>query len=110
MTADWIRYAKVGDKVVCVDAANRPGRFWRRERKLVAGSVYTITGIFVSEMLLDPGEILFEFAEMGKFVDAAGRRLGYRACRFRPIQPSKTDISIFTDMLKKAGKRIEETA
>lgn len=106
----WIQTAKIGDKVVCVDDAPRPGRFWAPGRKPVAGGIYTIAAIFVDETGKDPGETLFEFSEIGRFHNKHGGRLGYRPARFRPVTTRKIDISWAHDILKKASKPVEETA
>jgi hypothetical protein len=76
----------VGQKVVCVEGEPTWGLF--------EGSVYTISrvGLFggkVTRHHVDVSEIRNEIP------------LGWRATRFRPLVETKTDISIFTNMLTK---------
>jgi hypothetical protein len=90
MSADWIKTAKVGDKVVCVDPTNDP--FIKNVTK---GRVYTIRG-FIEWY----GEVGFYLEELTNEMCLVGVEWAYRSDRFRPVHPRKTDISIFTDMLK----------
>lgn len=83
----------VGQKVVCVDAANLIGGIWYGDVPLV-GAVYTITNIAPSPLALYWPErhipaALF-FAEIkNTSPHILGRDGGYDAGRFRPV----TDIS-----------------
>jgi hypothetical protein len=70
-------------KVVCVKSCAG----W----DLVAGRVYTISGIGTWN-----GRLHVDVAE----VERVDPGLGWRADRFRPIVERKTDISIFTAMLR----------
>ncbi len=79
----------VGMKVVCVDDSD--GQCHRNSGSLKRGEVYTISRIEADafpELAVQVSELPYRWYE---FV---------RASRFRPVQPRKTDISIFTDMLK----------
>jgi hypothetical protein len=75
---------RVGEKVVCVDPVNEWGFI------LVRGQIYTISkvGMFFSELHVDVIEALTPHS------------LAWRASRFRPVVERKTDISIFTKILK----------
>lgn len=82
---------RVGQKVVCVDDAPSLGREWfGYEPK--EGAVYTIAG--------------FSHGRYGDYqvlvLVELNHPWGYRASRFRPVAERKTDISIFTAMLKEA--------
>lgn len=82
---DWIKTAKVGDMVVCVEACKSYG--------LIKGSVYKIIEIGVGIE--------------GLPMISVDRKMGlpstpdWYARRFKPTVPRKTDISIFTRMLTK---------
>ena len=77
----------VGQKVVCVDARARPGKYWARHQgKLVEGRVYTVArGTYAHPTLA---------SEVIDLVEVQCNRLNsgdpaFRAARFRPV----TDIS-----------------
>jgi hypothetical protein len=75
---------RVGQKVVCV---NDSCQYWTRPwiRK---GHVYTVS----------------HFADNGvHLVESPGKPRGFFSWRFRPAVERKTDISIFTKMLKPQG-------
>jgi hypothetical protein len=88
---------RVGQKVVCVDAAPRRGRRWVYDDPPVEGRVYTIEGIIDFEG--EPNLILIEQKR-----DPRSDYEGYRACRFRPVVERKTDISFAHEILRKASK------
>lgn len=83
----------VGQKVVCVDDTNM--RLEPQERGPVYGEVYTVRGfydcdgIWLSEIKNDPVVHTDGFTESAFYI-----------WRFRPLIERKTDISIFTEMLK----------
>lgn len=98
MTPDWIKTAKVGDKVVCANHDLAPGMLSAREATdPQIGEVVTIEDIYEAD-----GHIWLGFEGFNDF--------DYWAMNYRPVDPRKTDISIFTDMLKKADKPVEEDA
>ena len=82
---DW----HVGMKVVCVDASG-----W--EHRLQQGAVYTLSAIGSAFGGLYIG-LVETPSETGP--------LHWYARRFRPVQPRKTDISIFEAMLTGAKER-----
>lgn len=113
----WIKSAKVGDKVVCVDAAERnpvvhfnllPGMDGLRE-----GAIYT-----VRSMYFDPlwRKVLLRVEEIERlpfgYVAFTGEEFetGFDPMRFRLIASKATDITIFTDMLKPVNQPVEEHA
>lgn len=109
--ADWIKSAQVGDKVVCVNAAPMRSVFgWDKGEEIFEGRIYTIDAVFTD----DDDLVCFDFQEVKRTEKAVsyfgGRRIGYGAYRFRPVQPRNSDISIFTDMLKPVGQPVEELA
>jgi hypothetical protein len=63
------------------------------------GEVYTVSKIWIigEEVMIDLVELPFPGVD--------GFYPGYRARAFRPVQTRKTDISIFTEMLKKTKER-----
>lgn len=104
----------VGQKVVCVDASNRPGRRWYPGEAPVEGSVYTIVGVRASKK---PERAPFVLAfkelerceEMRAWLIERGRKdwPGYGSNRFRPLVERKTDISIFKAMLSPSDARVD---
>jgi hypothetical protein len=98
---DW----HVGMKVVCVDDdwdfGPLPGETFPK-----AGAVYTIRSLSI-----EGSEVFVQLAEIVNpvcvFEDIIGES-EFAAVNFRPVQPRKTDISIFTAMLDSARER--ETA
>lgn len=92
---DW----HVGMKVVCVNSSGRmPSGHQLEERR-----VYTVTAI-------DAG--LFFEQQTERVLITVGVRLQglgdnwFQARRFRPVQPRKTDIGIFTAMLNSAKRQV----
>lgn len=89
----------VGMKVVCIKdgAWQLAGGFVDREVIFpLAGAVYTILAIGAVG-----DEVYVKLVECGDYAQFA-------AFRFRPVQPRKTDISIFHSILN--GHRISEDA
>ena len=99
----------IGQKVVCViggetSAPNIPTDqpwYWRGDPP-VKGRIYTITGFEHNDYW---NHDVVRLAEIGN-------DQGYWVGRFRPIVEKKTDISIFTEILKtgkiKRNKRVKE--
>jgi hypothetical protein len=79
---DW----HVGMKVVCVDNST-----W--EHRLKLNGVYTIAAIDTAHF----DDRLY----IGLVETPSKNILQWLASRFRPVQPRKTDISVFTRMLNK---------
>lgn len=82
-----------GQRVVCVDASPT---YLGRPVPLRKGAVYTIAAIGEEDFYGVLGLYLVEIAagSDGKHLDA------FRHTRFRPAVERKTDISVFTAMLK----------
>ncbi len=91
----------VGQKVVCIDAKNRPGHVWKRNDAPVQGRIYT-----VARVLIENGGTSLQLHEQKRHPRSMWK--GYHACRFRPVVARKTDISIFKEMLvpKKAREPV----
>lgn len=106
--SSWIKTAKAGDKVCCVNDNPHPFT-WDQEEAPKIGAVYTISDIWIEE-----GLTAFDLVEIKrsdrsrKHWSMFGLRVGYSAHRFRPVQPRKTDISIFTRILNTAPSEHEE--
>lgn len=87
---------RVGQKVVCVDASEKNGR-WFADAP-IEGRVYTIVGF--AETKRGTGLLLQEIANDEEFCGS------YSPNRFRPIVERKTDISIFTAMLNPSHEKV----
>ena len=85
----------VGQKVVCIRGATRSS-MTRGNWAPKTGGVYTVRGIYNGPERVD---LNFEEYVHHEFHDC-GAEYGWDASRFRPVVERKTDISIFTDMLK----------
>jgi hypothetical protein len=104
--SDWIKTAKVGDKVVCIND-EWPGFV---ANPLQAGAVYTIAEITPDRFGWNyshgahngPGLRLVETQNNLADVDR------FTWLRFRPVTPRKTDISFAHEILRKASKPVEE--
>lgn len=84
---------RVGQKVVCVDAS--PWLNTTHLPCLVKGGVYTVSATCNGQFSL-PSVMVDGFPPV--FIYAR---------RFRPVVDRPTDISIFTEILDKAGKVVE---
>jgi hypothetical protein len=87
-----------GQKVVCVHDENSA-------ECLVQDQIYT-----VKEVVVIPGTIYLTLVEVGvpNYMSPAGRQPGWFHWRFRPLQETKTDISVFTKLLKTKKKVLED--
>jgi hypothetical protein len=100
---DWIKTAKVGDNVVCVDGAWSPRQRRAADRQGLPlpeeGGIYTIRTIGV----VIPGRVHVRLEELiNPILDYAFKgpiEQAFDHVMFRPVQPRKTDISIFTRLL-----------
>lgn len=109
MSAEWIKTAKVGDKVTPI--AEWPNtREHDNEILPKFGEVYTIRSIEIDAD--GPGIRLIEIVNQKQIYRDGASLLwcecNYAAAGFRPVEPRKTDISIFTGMLN--PKRATEPA
>jgi len=117
MSAEWIKAAKVGDRVVAVDMDRYEPKGYVLLEPVVApetGKIYTIRSITIGVL---GGVVCFKVHEIAdqkvRVLINGEERIGdvvFDAVGFRPVQPRKTSISIFTDILKKASKPVEEHA
>ena len=94
---------RVGQKVVCINSENRPGKVWIWDDAPTEGKVYTI-----SALSFERGERVVELIELPRHPESKLR--GYAAFRFRPIVERKTDIAIFTKLLAPTKQRAMEDA
>lgn len=104
----------VGQKVVCVDASNTPGRRWYPGEAPVEGYVYTIVGVRAATK---PGgsPFVLVFKELDRcremkawYARHGGRHWpGYGSDRFRPVVDRPTDIGIFKAMLNPANGTVD---
>lgn len=96
---DW----KVGDKVVCVNDGYVPQR-WKTIGGLdglTTGKVYTIRriGPQYGHVTVSLEEIVRPIRGVKTDGSPLTEEIGYNPSRFRPVQPRKTDISVFTALL-----------
>lgn len=100
--SDWIKTAKVGDKVVCTKQGAWKLTFGRDNggNAPANGDICTIIEISFAPKGEIAGMAILSLEEFGEH--------WWDARRFRPVEPRKTDISVFTDMLKTVGKPVEE--
>lgn len=83
----------IGQKVVCIiepdDDPDAPGD------EVTRGGIYTVANIFIT----DDEFVMLEFVEMHQ-PGSEDWWPGYEADYFRPAIERKTDISVFTELLK----------
>lgn len=84
----------IGQKVVCVDDVEQ--RCAKGDSPVKKGSIYTVREYYDFFGL--------RAIRIEEIMNANDR--GYHASRFRPIVERKTDISVFTEILRKATKKI----
>lgn len=107
---DW----HVGMKVVCVGGDGVGSRSpewwaaWRQDWGVTfpeRGEVYSIRDMRVDRM----GNLRIRLAEVinpvVEFTDGPSQEPWFHAWSFRPVQPRKTDIAVFTAMLTGAEQR-----
>lgn len=90
-----------GQKVVCIDDEPLPGRIWEFKNELKKGLVYTIKNLRIDE----DGDLICQLLEVSRGPMSRaqhGPDCGYLARRFRPV----TDISVFTEILKKVQEKV----
>ena len=85
---------RVGQKVVCI----KGGNITHNGFVPVTGGIYTVRGFFRGQYDGSPRIWLEEYIHPEK-ID--GIEIGWNATRFRPIVERKTDISIFTEILRR---------
>lgn len=102
-TPEWVKTAKVGNKVVCVSI---PTGQEQDEIFPTIGEVYTIRDVEVFE-----GEVFLRFMELRNPVKRYGNDYGeclFGSWRFRPVHCRLTDISVFTRLLNTVPSEMEE--
>lgn len=113
--SEWVKTAKVGDKVMCIKDDPRTDRSdSARITFPVKGRVYTIRQVLVGLIKGDPvpAFLLDEITHpMAEYKTPDGVRLAeicFDARRFGPIQMRQTDISIFQRLLHTAPSELED--
>lgn len=92
---------RVGQKVVCVDdSPDFMGVSW-----LVKGAEYTIDAVKFCENARISQSRTGSGLGVKVVEVATGQRDWFFAHRFRPLIERKTDITVFTEILRKATKR-----
>jgi hypothetical protein len=89
---------RVGQKVVCVD--DTPN-YWTRQW-IKKDAIYTIARIHppVGQPYVDHlGSVIGL-----DLVEVTGKPNGFGSCRFRPIVERQADITVFTEILRRATK------
>lgn len=87
---DWVKTAKAGDFVVCLENS-RSGK--NRAAPLVKGVVYEIKNVFVvSAYDPDAGVVGIRLKNHNNGI-FRGREAGYRASAFRPVKPLPTSLT-----------------
>jgi hypothetical protein len=106
--SEWIKTAKVGDKVVALSFTGSEGGYGD-EILPIEGTVYTIRDIMFHE-----GAICFRLEEIRNdvrlyLVDGAPCvcEITFKWSRFRPVQPRQTDISVFERLLNTVPSDLE---
>lgn len=100
---DWIKTAKVGDKVVCLVSAEK---FLPYEKVTCAGCVYTIREIGCDDE--GPWLRFEEIVNLPEFYDEGFGELYFAYDKYRPVWPRNTDISWAHEILRKVS--VEEPA
>ncbi len=94
----------VGQKVVCfrdISAEPLSEHFIARGGVIpVVGDVFTVRGIFTTEVCLEVGVYLEEIRNPEMDTRIGRMEFPFPAHCFRPVADRKTSIKIFTDMLK----------
>ena len=104
-TPEWLKTAKVGDKVVCIAEPNNP-HLPKHVKYPKKGDIVKIRSI--KELSFGYG---FGLTFYGYPAQIAGRyRFHLDPCDFKPLQSRPTDISVFTGLLKSPNKKISEGA
>lgn len=107
---DW----HVGMKVVCVSDLNDHPAKCARHIVPSRGSVYTIREIFTEprskKFPNDPFVRLVEIVNAPQKTKFGPYECSFHVRHFRPVQPRKTDISIFTAMLTGTKAKQKERA
>lgn len=90
----------IGDKVVCILEFQSLPNKGRHGDQPVIKEIYTIRGI-------DSNACFFKLEEIRVYYKC-GRECGYIASKFRKVTKTKTDISIFTEIVKHPDKDISD--
>lgn len=90
----WVARAKVGDRVVCIDAKMSSGFSWADAEIPVVGSVYSITKIVINGR----GVVCFHLSGLD-YGTVNSEAAGYYASRFKPVR----DTTLQVEAIKRAA-------
>jgi hypothetical protein len=94
----WIKTAKVGDEIVCIDDSVD---YTGQQTGLKNGKIYKIEAIIPHELDKTFGVVV----EVKSWHPAGG---AWHPRRFRPVERRSTDISSFTKLLNTAPAEVRE--
>ena len=99
-TPDWVKYAKPGDKVVCIT-----GHISEPSMPLVRGDIYTISGFLGSPIGLGIIIVECDFYHETNGIEYSGHTFQPR--HFRPLQSCSTEsgMAIFKSIL--TGQKVD---
>lgn len=98
-TPEWVKNAKVGDKVVCVDNRNN--------EPLVIGHIYKIKEISVG-LTTNEGVVSVGFKLDEVTPTSNGNTQFHWAC-FKPLKSTEKGMSILREILNNPHKEIEKS-
>lgn len=100
----------VGQKVVCINDLNYPGRTWKGDCPK-KDSIYTITDI-KSNTLPGPNRdpMVLMFKEIKNSIPKLNKEdVGYNACRFKPLEEKTYDIEWAREIARNPYKSIKKS-
>jgi hypothetical protein len=96
--ASWVREAKPGDKVICIDDGfSHPDTIWFYDDGPEKGQIYTIQNIWNDGLT-----IVFDFIEKTRDPQSHalfGCRVGYGWWRFKPVQKNSSGMETLIGIL-----------
>jgi hypothetical protein len=102
-----VRWAfRVGQKVVCINSGEGDQVRFYKDEALIQDYIYTIRSVHLHDG--HPVLWLEEVRRDDASIDEWGPLVGYSTSRFRPVVERKTDISIFTALLKTRPISVDE--
>jgi hypothetical protein len=96
---------QVGDKVVCIDASVTP-EFKDKIMLIAENKIYTIESMFLDQIYpINKIGVVVYLKEIQE-KDLQGRKLYFKASRFRPLVSRNYSLSLFREIIQKVeGKR-----
>jgi len=92
---------RVGQKVVCIRGPF--GCYVEGKKQPNMGELYTIRAIY-TDVLRPQYGVGLHLEEIENPTSLDGKEPGFYSSRFRPVVERKTDITVFTEILRKATK------